>query len=49
VLNATPSGVVIVLFVGAVAFLPPVLFNNARLLKKIFKKTAQPHRYSAAE
>jgi hypothetical protein len=49
VLNSNPSGAVIVLFVGAVAFLPPVLFNNVRLLKKIFKKTAQPHRYSAAE
>lgn len=49
VLNSNPSHAVILLFVGAVAFLPPVLFNNFRLLKKIFKKTVQPHHYSAAE
>lgn len=46
-INSNPPADIVVLFIAALAFLPPVIFNNFRLLKRALKKTAQPIPFSA--
>jgi len=49
VIHSNPSGIVTVAFAVTMASLPPVLINNFRLIKQVFRKASAPRRAKAAD